>query len=175
MFEAYRIRNDIKLAADVPQTDLVRLSAAKSENAALREKLQKYMENEKIILAQNAELRKRLETPAAATTTTSTRQQAQTAASSAATTAAKAGTSTATSARSGSVPSPNGTPGTTVQGENGVRYYYVGKGEGLLVIAQKMYGKAAMWKIIQEANKDSLDERGPRYGQMLIIPPAPQQ
>ena len=47
----------------------------------------------------------------------------------------------------------------------------MGKGEGLQVIAQKMYGKAAMWKTIQEANKDSLDERGPRYGQMLVIPP----
>ena len=174
MFEAYRIRNDIKLAGDVPQTDQVRLSAAKSENAALRDKLVKYMENEKVILAQNAELRRRLETtPAAAATTSSssTRQQTQTAAS---TTTSAAATTTTTAARSGSVPSPNGTPGTTVQGENGVRYYYVGRGEGLLVIAQKMYGKAAMWKLIQEANKDSLDERGPRYGQMLVIPPMPQ-
>jgi len=174
MFEAYRIRNDIKLASDVPQTDLVRLSAAKAENAALREKIMKYIENEKVILAQNAELRKRLETPAAAATTTATKKQAQTGASStSASTSASAATST-TATRTGSVPSPNGTPGTTVQGENGVRYYYVGKGEGLLVIAQKMYGKAAMWKLIQEANKDTLDERGPKYGQMLVIPPLPR-
>ena len=172
MFESYRVRNDIKLADDVPQADPARLAAVKTENAALREKILKYMANEKVILAQNAELRKRLETPASATTS-STRQQTQTSASSAS--AATTATTATSSARSGSVPSPNGTPGTTVPGENGVRYYYVGKGEGLLVIAQKMYGKAALWKLIQEANKDSLDERGPKYGQRLIIPPAPQQ
>ena len=172
MFESYRVRNDIKLADDVPQADPARLAAVKTENAALREKILKYMANEKVILAQNAELRKRLETPASATTS-STSQQTQTSASSAS--AATTATTATSSARSGSVPSPNGTPGTTVPGENGVRYYYVGKGEGLLVIAQKMYGKAALWKLIQEANKDSLDERGPKYGQRLIIPPAPQQ
>ena len=172
IFESYRVRNDIKLADDVPQADPARLAAVKTENAALREKILKYMANEKVILAQNAELRKRLETPASATTS-STSQQTQTSASSAS--AATTATTATSSARSGSVPSPNGTPGTTVPGENGVRYYYVGKGEGLLVIAQKMYGKAALWKLIQEANKDSLDERGPKYGQRLIIPPAPQQ
>ena len=174
MFDAYRVRNDIKLAADVPQTDQIKLSALKSENAAFRDKIEKYIENEKVILAQNAELRKRLENAAsAAATTSSTRQQTQTTTPNTAASSSAASASTSTRS-TGSVPPPNGTPGTTVQGENGVRYYYVGKGEGLLVIAQKMYGKAAMWKLIQEANKNSLDERGPRYGQMLVIPPMPR-
>ena len=60
MFEAYRVRNDIKLADDVPQTDPAKLAAKNAENAALREKIQKYIENEKVILAQNQELRNRL-------------------------------------------------------------------------------------------------------------------
>ena len=176
MFETYRVRNDIKLADDVPQADPARLAAVRAENAALREKILKYMANEKVILAQNAELRKRLEMPASAgsatssSTSTSTRQTTQSASGSAASSAP------ATTTRSNAVPtSTPGTPGTSVTDSNGVRYYYVGKGEGLLVIAQKMYGKAALWKLIQEANKDSLDERGPKYGQRLIIPPAPQQ
>ena len=176
MFETYRVRNDIKLADDAPQADPARLAAVRAENAALREKILKYMANEKVILAQNAELRKRLEMPASAgsatssSTSTSTRQTTQSASGSAASSAP------ATTTRSNAVPtSTTGTPGTSVTDSNGVRYYYVGKGEGLLVIAQKMYGKAALWKLIQEANKDSLDERGPKYGQRLIIPPAPQQ
>ena len=61
MFETYRIRNDIKLADDTPQIDPAKLSAKNAENAALREKLQKYIDNEKVILAQNQELRARLE------------------------------------------------------------------------------------------------------------------
>ena len=66
-----------------------------------------------------------------------------------------------------------GTPGTTVQGENGVRYYYVDKGDGLQVIAHKMYGKASMWRIIQEAN--NLNENTMlKIGQRLVIPPAAQ-
>ena len=173
MFDAYRIRNDIKLADDVPQTDPARLAAVKSENAALREKILKYMANEKVILAQNAELLKRLETPASAGASASTSAATSTRQTQAGSAASSATTSSST-VRSGSVPSPNGTPGTSVQGENGVRYYYVAKGEGLQVIAQKMYGKASMWKLIQEANKDSLGERGPRYGQMLVIPPLPR-
>ena len=62
-----------------------------------------------------------------------------------------------------------------VAGENGVRYYYVAKNDGLQAIAQKMYGKASMWKIIQEANKEALGERGIlKIGQRLVIPPAQQ-
>ncbi|MBR4255095.1 MAG: LysM peptidoglycan-binding domain-containing protein [Lentisphaeria bacterium] len=71
--------------------------------------------------------------------------------------------------------STTGTPGTTIAGENGVRYYYVAKGDGLQAIAQKMYGKASMWNIIQEANKESIGERGIlRIGMKLVIPPAQQ-
>ena len=78
--------------------------------------------------------------------------------------------------RAGAIPSSTtGTPGTTIAGENGVRYYYVAKGDGLQAIAQKMYGKASMWKIIQDANKEALGERGIlKIGQRLVIPPAQQ-
>ena len=172
MFDVYRVRNDVKLADDVPQIDPAKLAAKNAENAALREKIQKYIDNEKLILAQNQELRNRL---AKAT------QAAQAAATTKpATSSASASTSAASSAQTvkpGSVPSSTtGTPGTTLAGENGVRYYYVAKGDGLQAIAQKMYGKASMWKIIQDANKDTLGERGIlKIGQKLVIPPAPAQ
>ena len=159
MFNTYRVRNDIKLADEAPQADPAKLAGKIAENEALREKLRKYIENEKVILAQNEELRKRLDRAG------STAGQ-QTSASGAAAT---------TSTRTGSIPSSTtGTPGTTIAGENGVRYYYVAKGDGLQAIAQKMYGKASMWKIIQDANKDTLGERGIlKIGQKLVIPPAP--
>jgi tetratricopeptide (TPR) repeat protein len=164
MFDTYRVRNDIKLADDIPQADPAKLAAKIAENEALREKLRKYIENEKVIMAQNQELRNRLERAGSAASVK------QGGASSAGASSASAKTSTGTGA-----PSRNGTPGTTVEGENGVRYYYVAKGEGLQVIAQKMYGKVSMWKVIQEANKDALGDRGPKYGQMLVIPPAEKQ
>ena len=66
--------------------------------------------------------------------------------------------------------STTGTPGTTIAGENGVRYYYVAKGDGLQAIAQKMYGKASMWKTIQEAN-NLPDNAVLKLGQRLVIPP----
>ena len=163
MFESYRIRNDIKLADEAPQADPAKLAAKNAENAALRDKLQKYIENEKVILAQNQELRNRLNR---ATSTAATNTRTQTSASGAA-----AASTTSSAPRSGSVPSSTtGTPGTTVAGENGVRYYYVGKGEGLQVIAQKMYGKASMWKTIQEAN-NLPDNATLKLGQRLVIPP----
>jgi len=166
MFETYRIRNDIKLADEVPQTDPAKLAAKNSENAALREKIQKYIENEKVILAQNQELRDRLARASSAAATAS------------GTASASAGTAASASSaqRSRSIPSSTtGTPGTTIPGENGVRYYYVAKGEGLQTIAQKMYGKASMWKIIQEANKEALGERGIlKIGQRLVIPAVQQ-
>ena len=170
MFDLYRIRNDVKLADDVPQVDPAKLAAKNAENAALREKIQKYIDNEKLILAQNQELRNRL---AKATTAA----QQTTAGKTTATSAASSGSTAQTAARSGSVPSSTtGTPGTTIAGENGVRYYYVAKGDGLQAIAQKMYGKASMWKLIQDANKDTLGERGIlKIGQKLVIPPAPAQ
>ncbi len=164
MFESYRVRNDIKLADDVPQTDPAKLAAKNAENAALREKIQKYIDNEKVILAQNQELRNRLASAASS-------KPAQTASSGSA-----AASTPATASRSGGVPSSTtGTPGTTIAGENGVRYYYVAKGDGLQAIAQKMYGKASMWKVIQDANKETLGERGIlKIGQKLVIPPAQQ-
>lgn len=164
MFESYRVRNDIKLADDVPQTDPAKLAAKNAENAALREKIQKYIENEKVILAQNQELRNRL-----AGARPAERPKDAPVSSSSATSSA----STATATR-GVPSSTTGTPGTTIAGENGVRYYYVAKGDGLQAIAQKMYGKASMWKIIQDANKETLGERGIlKIGQKLVIPPAP--
>ena len=170
MFESYRVRNDIKLADDAPQADPAKLAAKNAENAALREKLQKYIENEKVILAHNQELRDRLDraTKAAAATSTKTGQTAFGTAS------GSAASSNTQPKSSGGIPSSTtGTPGTTIAGENGVRYYYVAKGDGLQAIAQKMYGKASMWKVIQEANKEALGERGIlKIGQKLVIPPA---
>ena len=170
MFELYRVRNDVKLADDVPQVDPAKLAAKNAENAALREKIQKYIDNEKLILAQNQELRNRLAKAETAARQTTSRTQTTSA-------AASSGSASQTAARSGSVPSSTtGTPGTTIAGENGVRYYYVAKGDGLQAIAQKMYGKASMWKIIQDANKETLGERGIlKIGQKLVIPPAPAQ
>ncbi|MBR3506748.1 MAG: LysM peptidoglycan-binding domain-containing protein [Lentisphaeria bacterium] len=165
MFETYRVSNDIKLAGDVPQVDPAKLAAKNAENAALREKIQKYIENEKVILAQNQELRNRLDRLTSTVATTTKPAQSGSAASSA---------STASSTR-GVPSSTTGTPGTTVAGENGVRYYYVAKGDGLQAIAQKMYGKASMWKVIQDANKEALGERGIlKIGQRLVIPAVQQ-
>ena len=173
MFDSYRIRNDIKLADETPQVDSAKLAAKTAENAALRDKLQKYVENEKVILAQNQELRKRLENASKATSATTVKSSQTTQ------TAGSAGMRDIeeppkTSTRSGSVPSSTtGTPGTTIAGEDGVRYYYVGKGEGLQVIAQKMYGKVSMWKTIQEANNLG-DNAILKLGQRLVIPPVQQ-
>ena len=170
MFDSYRIRNDIKLADETPQVDSAKLAAKTAENAALRDKLQKYVENEKVILAQNQELRKRLENASKATSATTVKSSQTTASTKS--TVATASTTTAVS--SGSVPSSTtGTPGTTITGEDGVRYYYVGKGEGLQVIAQKMYGKVSMWKTIQEANNLG-DNAILKLGQRLVIPPVQQ-
>ena len=175
MFESYRVRNDIKLADDAPQVDPAKLAAKNAENAALRARIQEFADNEKVILAQNQELRNRLAraTSAASATNTRTSQTGSGTASGTASGSAAASAATSTT-RSGSVPSSTtGTPGTTIAGENGVRYYYVAKGDGLQAIAQKMYGKASMWKIIQEANKEALGERGIlKIGQKLVIPPA---
>ena len=171
MFDAYRVRNDIKLADDIPQADPAKLAAKNSENEALREKLRKYIENEKIILAQNRELNSRLDRANAAI------KQLQGASGSSSASAATSAASATTATRTGVIPSSTtGTPGTTIAGENGIRYYYVAKGDGLQAIAQKMYGKASMWKIIQDANKEALGDRGIlKIGQKLVIPPAPKQ
>ena len=174
MFESYRVRNDIKLADEVPQADPTKLAAKNAENAALRAKIQEFADNEKVILAQNQELRNRLARATSAATTTA--KPAQQGTGSAAASSGAAGSTTASAQRSGGVPSSTtGTPGTTIAGENGVRYYYVAKGDGLQAIAQKMYGKASMWKVIQDANKEALGERGIlKIGQKLVIPPAQQ-
>ncbi len=166
MFEAYRVRNDIKLADDVPQADPAKLASKNAEILALREKLQKYIDTDKALRAQNEELRKRLENAAS-----SAAAAAKPASGSAGMRAIEEPPKNTTSTRSGGIPSSTtGTPGTTVAGENGVRYYYVGKGEGLQVIAQKMYGKASMWKTIQEAN-NLPDNAVLKLGQRLVIPP----
>lgn len=172
MFESYRIRNDVKLADDAPQQiNAAMLSAKTAEIAALREKLQKYVENEKVILAQNQELRRRLELASVSGgSATSARQQSSASAATAA--SGSTGSSSASAIRTSAPSSTTGTPGTTFTDENGVRYYYVAKGEGLQAVALKMYGKSSMWKVIQEANGGISN---PQYGQRLVIPPAPQQ
>ena len=171
MFENYRVRNDIKLADEVQQADPAKLAAKNGEIAALRKKIQEFADNEKVILEQNKELRNRLDRAATTVSTGTVRPAAQTGSGSAASSA-----SASTGTRGSVIPSSTtGTPGTTVAGENGVRYYYVAKNDGLQAIAQKMYGKASMWKIIQEANKEALGERGIlKIGQRLVIPPAQQ-
>ena len=171
MFENYRVRNDIKLADEVQQADPAKLAAKNGEIAALRKKIQEFADNEKVILEQNKELRNRLDRAATTASTGTVRPTAQTGSGSAASSA-----SASTGTRGSVIPSSTtGTPGTTVAGENGVRYYYVAKNDGLQAIAQKMYGKASMWKIIQEANKEALGERGIlKIGQRLVIPPAQQ-
>ena len=169
MFESYRVRNDIKLADEVPQADPAKLAAKNAENAVLRAKIQEFADNEKVILAQNQELRNRLAraTTAAATTAKPAQQGTGSAAASSGSASAQG--------KTGVPSSTTGTPGTTIAGENGVRYYYVAKGDGLQAIAQKMYGKASMWKVIQDANKEALGERGIlKIGQKLVIPPVQQ-
>lgn len=177
MFDTYRLRNDVKLADEVPQADPAKLAAKNAENEALREKLRKYIENEKVILAQNKELNNRLDRANAAIKQLQSASAASGSSAASATGTASAAAATTTATRAGSVPSSTtGTPGTTIAGENGVRYYYVAKNDGLQSIAQKMYGKASMWKIIQDANKEALGERGIlKIGQKLVIPPAPKQ
>lgn len=175
MFDIYRIRNDVKLADEVPQTDPAKLAAKNDQIAALSKKLQEFADNEKLILAQNQELRNRL-ARATSTTASTTVKPAQTGSGSAAAASTTSSAATTSATRTGGIPSSTtGTPGTTIAGENGVRYYYVAKGDGLQAIAQKMYGKASMWKIIQDANKEALGERGIlKIGQRLVIPAVQQ-
>lgn len=52
--------------------------------------------------------------------------------------------------------------------------YTIQSGDTLWTIAEKFYGKGALWRTIADANKDTLpDPDKPKLGAVLRIPPAP--
>ena len=54
------------------------------------------------------------------------------------------------------------------------RTYTVQPGDTLWVIARQIYGQGALWRIIFEANRDTLSDPGRLSpGQVLKIPPKP--
>ncbi|MBI4231525.1 MAG: LysM peptidoglycan-binding domain-containing protein, partial [Planctomycetes bacterium] len=54
--------------------------------------------------------------------------------------------------------------------------YTVRRGDVLSVIAQRIYGKSALWRLIYEENRDTLDSpEDLREGQVLRIPPSPAE
>lgn len=54
------------------------------------------------------------------------------------------------------------------------RTYTVQSGDTLSLIAQQMYGQASLWRIIFEANRDTLNDPGRiQPGQVIKIPPTP--
>jgi len=67
----------------------------------------------------------------------------------------------------GEVPPPPPEPEPTL--------YTVQPGDTLSAIARQVYGKASLWRLIFEANRDILDDPGRiKPGQVLRIPPPPQ-
>jgi hypothetical protein len=55
------------------------------------------------------------------------------------------------------------------------RTYTVQPGDTLSVIARQVYGQSTLWRLIFEANRDTLSEPGRIYpGQVLKIPPQPE-
>ena len=66
----------------------------------------------------------------------------------------------------------DGVPGSVIEGENGIRYYYLDSGDGWEKVSQKMYGNRTMTKLIQEANSGVTSLQ---VGKLLVIPPAPKQ
>ncbi len=57
-----------------------------------------------------------------------------------------------------------------------VTEYRVGRGDTLSGIAKRLYGKASMWRVIRDANRDKVNSEGTniRPGMVLKIPPAPR-
>ena len=107
-------------------------------------------------------------------TTTSTPSAPRTATSSSIPSAPRTTTTTPSAPRaaaSTSIPK-DGVPGSVIEGENGVRYYYVDRGEGWEKVSQKMYGNRTMTKLIQDANSGVTTLQ---MGKMIVIPPAPKQ
>ena len=59
----------------------------------------------------------------------------------------------------------------TSKDEHSLQSYTVEKGDSLSKIAQKVYGKASLWKQIYEANKDHIKDPDLIYpGQILRLP-----
>ena len=59
----------------------------------------------------------------------------------------------------------------TSKDEHTLQSYTVEKGDSLSKIAQKVYGKASLWKQIYEANKDHIKDPDLIYpGQILRLP-----
>jgi nucleoid-associated protein YgaU len=68
--------------------------------------------------------------------------------------------------------SPGDVPPLAPEPEPGT--YTVQPGDTLSSIARQVYGKASLWRVIFDANRDILDDPGRiRPGQVLRIPPAP--
>ena len=57
-----------------------------------------------------------------------------------------------------------------------VTEYRVARGDTLTGIAKRLYGKASMWRVIRDANRDKVNSEGTniRPGMVLRIPPAPR-
>lgn len=73
-----------------------------------------------------------------------------------------------TAERSGVPPRASGNGGDT-------RTYIVEKGDTLSQIAKQFYGKAGLWQLIFDANRDRIDDPDLIHpGQSLRIPPAPE-
>jgi nucleoid-associated protein YgaU len=59
----------------------------------------------------------------------------------------------------------------TSEDEHAAQSYTVVKGDSLSKIAKRVYGKASMWKLIFEANRDKIENADLIYpGQVLRIP-----
>jgi LysM repeat protein len=66
------------------------------------------------------------------------------------------------------------TPPTPPPGPDQWRTYTVQPGDTLSVIARQVYGQSQLWRIIFEANQETLSDPGRLYpGQVLKIPPKP--
>lgn len=60
----------------------------------------------------------------------------------------------------------------TSKDEHTLQSYTVEKGDSLSKIAQKVYGKASLWRQIYEANQDHIKDPDMIYpGQVLRLPP----
>lgn len=163
-FESYRMQNGIKLASEIP-ISVEKANALKAENDGYRTLLQQFSENEKKLIAQKNELQKRLDEAVAAA------NKAASAKTAAASTAKPA---TAVSEKPAAASGKTETAASGGEAKN-QRTYTVQKGDGLQLIAKKVYGSARHWKLIEEANKDALGANlNIKVGQVLVIPAIPE-
>lgn len=72
-------------------------------------------------------------------------------------------------------PTPEPEPAPEPPPEQSWRSYTVQPGDTLSLIARQMYGQANLWRVIFEANRDTLTDPGRVHpGQVLKIPPKPE-